>query len=144
VPNLRATRPALSGVQITEETNFTAGPNVIDGPYPRLVREALTQGVIAAKQILRELGHPQVKIGFDATPTFGPSVEFWSSLCAGGQPFIDSFDYLGLDLFPDVFRPAPDLANAVTGVLEAMRSVWLADAGIPPRVPIHIGTALYS
>jgi hypothetical protein len=129
--------PNLYAVQITEEANFTDGPNVIDGPYPN-VRRALVEGVISAKRILTGLGHPEVKVGFNATPTFGPSAEFWPSLRAGGAAFVEALDYVGLDFFPDVFRPAGDIAGAVTGVLEAMRDQWLADAGIPPSVRIHI------
>jgi hypothetical protein len=127
----------LYAVQICEEPNFVNGPKVIDGSYPN-VRQALTHGVVAAKRILRELGRPEVKVGFNTTPTFGPGAEFWSSLRSAGDAFVDALDYVGLDFFPDVFRPAPDLTSAITGVMETLRSVWLADAGIPPRVPIHI------
>ncbi len=133
----------LYSVQITEEANFTHGPDCIDGPYPR-VREALVQGVIAAKRESQRLGLP-VKIGFNSTPTFGPSEEFWAAIgLLGGKDFGDSLDYVGLDFFPDVFRPAApdgepgDLRTAVTGVLTAMRQNWLPAAGIPPTVPIHI------
>jgi len=67
------------------------------------------------------------------------SEEFWRSIGAlGGQPFLDSLDYVGLDFFPDVFSPAADLRADVLNVLETMRSTWLAAAGIPATVPIHI------
>ena len=61
-----------------------------------------------------------------------------------GEPLVESLDYVGLDVFPDVFLPlAPDgqpgdLRSSVIGVLETMRSVWLPAAGIPDRVPLHI------
>ena len=134
----------LYAVQITEEPNFLDGPNVIDGPYPN-VRLALTEGVIAAKQTLRELGQTHVKVGFNATPTFGPSSEFWADLKSLAKTaFVESLDYVGLDFFPDVFRPAApdgkpgDLASSVIAVLETLRYVWLPSAGIPERIPIHI------
>jgi hypothetical protein len=134
----------LHAVQITEEPNFLDGPNVIDGPYPN-VRLALTEGVVAAKQTLRELGQTHVKVGFNATPTFGPSSEFWADLKSRAKTtFVESLDYVGLDFFPDVFRPATpdgqpgDLVSSVIAVLETLRYVWLPSAGIPERIPIHI------
>lgn len=133
----------LYAVQITEEANFVDGPNVIDGPYPN-VCQALTEGVQAAKARLLELGRPDVKVGFNSTPTFGPGAEFWKRVGAGGEPFVRAVDYVGLDFFPDVFRPLPpdgqpgDLSAAALGVLESMRSVWLPAAGILDGVPVHI------
>lgn len=134
----------LYSIQITEEPNFTNGPNIIDGPYPN-VQLAVVQGVIAAKNTLRSLGASHVKVGFNATPTFGPAEAFWSSLKAIATPdFFNALDYVGLDFFPDVFRPvsAPgtpgDLTSSVIGILETMRYTWLPSAGIADHIPIHI------
>lgn len=128
----------LYAVQITEEANFTDGPPVIDGPYPNVCL-ALREGVKAAKQVLRALGRADVKVGFNSTPTFGLGTEFWKRI-AGGEDFVRSLDYVGLDFFPDVFRrvAAGDLTASVIGVLETMRTVWLPSAGIPETVPIQI------
>lgn len=133
----------LYAIQITEEANFTEGPPIIDGPYPN-VREALVQGVIAAKQEAQQLGLT-VQVGFNSTPTFGPAIEFWSNLAAiGGKSFIAALDYVGLDFFPDVFMPvapdgeAGDLRESIIGLLDAMRNHWLPLAGISPSVQIHI------
>jgi len=58
--------------------------------------------------------------------------------------FSDAWDYVGLDFFPDVFRPvAPDgekgdVRDSVIAVLGAMRRQWLAAAGIDSHVPIHV------
>ena len=133
----------LYAVQITEEANFINGPNVIDGPYPDVCL-APTTGVQAAKECLSACGRSDVKVGFNSTPTFGPSADFWKRIGAGGEPFVQAVDYVGLDFFPDVFRPVSpdgqpgDLKSSVVGVLETMRSVWLPAAGIPQEVPIHI------
>jgi hypothetical protein len=141
--HIRQYAPLLYSVQITEEANFTDGPNVIDGPYPN-VCDALTQGVQAAKECLSSLGRGDVKVGFNSTPTFGPSAAFWTRLATAGPAFAAALDYVGLDFFPDVFRPLAadgqpgDLASSVIGILETMRNVWLPAAGIPDRVPIHI------
>jgi hypothetical protein len=134
----------LYSIQITEEANFANGPNVIDGPYPNVPR-ALVEGVVAAKETLRTFGAGNVEVGFNATPTFGPAAEFWSSLKAlASEEFYDGLDYVGLDFFPDVFRPVArdgepgDLPSSVLGVLETMRHVWMPAAGIANHVAIHI------
>ncbi len=133
----------LHSVQITEEPNFADGPDVIDGPYPDVLR-AVIEGVVASKQLLRRLGKHEVKVGFNVTPTFGPGASFWTRLASGGSRFIECLDYVGLDCFPDVFRPVAadgepgDLASSVVGILETMRSVWLPEAGVPAHIPIHI------
>lgn len=128
----------LYSVQVTEEANFTHGPDCIDGPWPN-VNEALVEGVKAAKREALRLGLRNLKVGFNSTPTFGSAAEFWSIIGKmGGPAFIESIDYVGLDFFPDVFRPAPKLRDAALGVLEMMRSTWLPAAGIPESVPIHV------
>jgi hypothetical protein len=130
--------PLLYTIQVTEEANFTNGPDCIDGPWPRVL-EALVEGVKAAKYEALRLGLTGLRVGFNSTPTFGPSSKFWSEIGSlGGRAFVESLDYVGLDFFPDVFRPAPDLRAAVLGVIETMRSVWLPTAGIPNSVPIHV------
>lgn len=138
--------PRLYSVQVTEEANFASGPDAIDGPYPR-VREALVQGVQVAREELDRGGYGRsVGVGFSATPTFGPSSEFWAGIGAlGGRAFVDALDYVALDFFPDVFRPAApdgepgDVADSVRLVVRALREEWLPAAGITPRTPIHVG-----
>ena len=134
----------LYSVQVTEEASFTNGPDAIDGPYPE-VRRALVEGVLAAKETLRRLGHGSVKVGFNSTPTFGPGAEFWSGIgTLGGREFHHSVDYVGLDFFPDVFRPAApdgqpgDIRESVRIVLETLRNQWLPAAGLGSRVPIDV------
>ncbi len=134
----------LYSIQITEEASFTGGPDSIDGGYPR-VREALVQGVLAVKSALLQAGHPNVRVGFNSTPTFGPGAAFWADLGQlGGPEFLKALDYVGLDFFPDVFRPAApdgepgDLRDSVRLVLETMRNDWLPAAGIGPDIPIDV------
>jgi hypothetical protein len=131
-----------SCIQITEEANVTL--NGLDGMFPN-VCDALVRGVIAAKEEARRQGYAQLQIGFNATPSFDPSHGFWQDIGArGGARFVEALDYVGLDFFPDVFRPvAPDgepgdLRQMVFLVLQAMRDAWLPAAGIPASVPIHI------
>jgi len=135
--------PLLYALPIAEEPNFIDGPRVIDGPYPNVCL-ALTEGLKAARESLFAGGRPDVKVGFNSTPTFGPSADFWKRIGAAGARFVQAVDYVGLDFFPDVFRSVSpdgqpgDLISSVVGVLETMRSVWLPMAGIPEGVPIHI------
>jgi hypothetical protein len=128
----------LATLQVGEEPNVTDDPN-LDGAYPR-VAEALIAGVHAAKEQARRSGHPDLSVGCNSTPLFGPAAAFFADLArAGGERFIGELDYIGLDFFPDVFRPiAPGrLDAAVQGVLEAHRGDILAPAGLG-HLPIVI------
>ena len=62
----------------------------------------------------------------------------------GQRPFVEALDYVGLDFFPDVFRPVAadgqpgDLRRMVVFILRAIRESWMPAAGIPASVPLHI------
>lgn len=134
----------LYSIQITEEANFEHGPDAIDGPYPNVL-DALVEGVSVVKNALRSIGFPQVRVGFNSTPTFGESEKFWQRIGERAPAaFYADLDYVGLDFFPDVFRRvAPDghpgdLIHSARAVLESMRNQWLPSAGIAPDTPIHI------
>ncbi|MFE2164646.1 hypothetical protein ACFXB3_06185 [Streptomyces sp. NPDC059447] len=134
---VRTGGPDLASVQICEEPNLNLP--TVDGSTPNVLN-ALVQGVIAAKQEARSLGR-RVAVGFNAVPTFDPSDTFWSDLGALSDAcFLQSLDYVGLDFFPDVFRPVPadQLAGAVTAVLTAFRRTGLPQAGIPDTVPLRV------
>ncbi|WP_338874832.1 hypothetical protein WBJ53_04345 [Spirosoma sp. SC4-14] len=129
----------LTTLQITEEANST-GPGG-DGITPN-VRAALVAGVLAAKAEVQRLGLT-IRIGFSATINFNPADDFWTDLLKiGGQPFVESLDYVALDFFADVFIPLPpnvQLEEAVRHVLHQFRNVSMAQAQIPATVPIYIG-----
>ncbi|MFF7603291.1 hypothetical protein [Streptomyces mirabilis] len=134
---VRTGGPNLASVQICEEPN--ADLPVVDGSIPNVLN-ALIEGVVAAKQEAGALGR-SVAVGFNAVPTFNPADTFWSELGAlADDRFRQSLDYVGLDFFPDVFRPiaAEQLAEAVTAVLTAFRRTDLQRAGIPGSVAIRI------
>jgi hypothetical protein len=122
-------------LQVTEEPNVTDNPT-LDGYYPA-VGEALVAGVSAAKSHARFTGHAHLRIGFNTTPLFGQATGFLANLTT--PSFIRDVDYIGLDFFPDVFRPvpAPDLAAAVAGLLRHHREAVLAPAGLADK-PLHI------
>ncbi|WP_165235544.1 endo-1,4-beta-xylanase [Aquisphaera insulae] len=136
---LREHGPLLESLQIAEEPNnpdFQRGGN---GGFPR-VREAIVAGVLAAREEVDRLGL-DVRIGFNACPSFDPAEGFWPAMGKlGGRSFRDALGYVGLDFFPDVFRPIPfeSLATAVDGLLRHFRATSLPAAGIGPDVPIRV------
>ncbi|MFG1688616.1 hypothetical protein ACGFNP_51320 [Nonomuraea sp. NPDC049269] len=127
----------LASLQICEEPN--ANLPVLDGSMPN-VHQALVQGVIAAKEEARARGH-DLAVGFNVVPTFNPADTFWNDLGAvADDRFHQALDYVGLDFFPDVFRPIPaeQLAAAVEAVLTGLRTADLPKAGIGGGVPIRV------
>lgn len=121
----------IAFLQIGEEPNITGNP-LLDGAYPRIT-EALIAGVRAAKDKARRNGHPGLKVGCNTSPLLGQDGRFFTDLTrAGGDQFTADLDYIGLDFFPDVFRPvaADHLANLVQGLLHAHRQQNLAPAGL--------------
>ncbi|MGW4244692.1 hypothetical protein ACWELQ_19540, partial [Nocardia sp. NPDC004722] len=82
-----------------------------------------------------------IRIGCNSSVILDPAQEFWTDLGRrGGSEFAEALGYVGLDLFPDVFRPIqPErLEAAIAAVLTGFRSESLTAAGIPTTTPIHI------
>ncbi|MFD0619159.1 hypothetical protein ACFQZR_16965 [Paenibacillus sp. GCM10027629] len=103
-----------------------------DGSSPRAL-EALVKGVIAAGQAKRGSDR-NASISFAVVPEIDPhSWTFWPSLAKlGGTEFVDSLDYVGLDMYPDVFGGRivkNELASATEQLLRSFREIAL---------PIHI------
>ena len=125
-------------VQITEEPNVV-GNAMLDGNYPD-VRRAIVAGVQAARREARQLGFTHLRIGTNTTPLFGPSAGFYAELVTvGGQPLIEGLDYVGLDMFPGVFRALGEgtMRNASAGLLRYHRDQVLVPAGLG-HLPLHI------
>jgi hypothetical protein len=131
----------ISTLQIGEEPNVTNNPG-LDGYYPA-VPDAILAGVSAAKDEARRLGHHHLQVGFNTTLLFGPAASFLNRLTQdGGQRFVDDLDNVGLDIFPDVFRPVPPgrLEAVTEGALAQHRRDVLDPAGlgaIPLRITEH-------
>jgi hypothetical protein len=127
-------------LQICEEPN--ADLPFLDGRTPD-VRRALVHGVVTAADHVRSLGL-DLAVGFNAVPAFGPDLSFWQDLAAIAETespgFHQALGYVGLDFFPDVFRPIPpdDLAAAVGALLVDFRERVLPAAGISADVPVRI------
>ncbi len=126
-------------LQITEEPNVT-GNSMLDGYYPD-VRSAIVAGVRTAKHEARRLGLAQLQIGTNTTPLFGPSAGFYAELVqVGGQSLIEGLDYIGLDMFPEVFRALSQgstIRTASAALLRYHREQVLAPAGLG-HLPLHI------
>jgi len=130
----------LVKIQITEEANVNL-PS-LDGHYKNS-RKALVEGVIAAKQEINRL-KLNTLVGFNATPDFSPDKLFWKEIASlASDDFRKSIDYVGIDFFPDVFRPiqpdgnAFDLKAAMKGVFTQFRKD-IQSIGITSEIPLHI------
>lgn len=127
-------------LQICEEPN--AHLPYLDGCTPG-VRRALVHGVVTAAEHAAALGL-DLAVGFNAVPAFGPDLSFWEDLAAiaaaEAPGFHQALGYVGLDFFPDVFRPIPsdDLAARVRALLTDFRERVLPAAGIGADLPFRI------
>jgi hypothetical protein len=130
-------------LQITNEVNLSTSADSSDGSY-RDARDALVQGVMAAKDEVRKLGYSQLRIGFNWAYRNDPADEasFWQSLHdKGGQAFVHALDWIGLDAYPGtVFPPAEPPGGERNGMVNAMSSLrcYAGGAGIPGSVPMRV------
>ena len=130
--------------QITNEVNLTFSPDSSDGAYAG-ARDALVQGVIAAKDEARRRGHDHLKIGFNWFYRMDPNTEasFWGHLRdRGGPAFVRAVDWVGLDVYPGtVFPPAENPGGERNGMVAAMsqlRKCFMPIPGLGEGVPIKV------
>ena len=141
------TRPALGGLQITNEVNNQASPEASDGAYPG-AEDALIQGVIAADAEARARGLDQLEIGFNWMYRQPPQrdQEFWEYLRDhGGPAFVAAVDWVGADVYPGTFFPPAQTSyrSAVINALDVLRECYMSIPDIPDSVPIHITESGY-
>ena len=126
----------LGKVQIAEEPNLVHPPG--DGRFPRIA-EAVVEGVIAAKEEVQRLGLDAL-VGFNAVQAHETYDPFWERLdaCASDK-FRQSLDYVGVDLFPDVFKPLGNVTmeEAVLYGVSSFRH-QLEAIKLAASIPIHI------
>ena len=140
-------RPALHGLQVTNEVNNALSPEASDGAYPG-AEDALIQGVIAAKAEARARGLDDLEIGFNWMYRQSPETdqEFWEYLRDhGGPAFVDAVDWVGADVYPGTFFPPAQTSyrSAVINALDVLRECYMTIPGIPASVPIHITESGY-
>jgi hypothetical protein len=136
--------PLVRGFQVTNEVNFAASGDSSDGAYEG-ARDALIQGVIAAKDEARRRGYSQVRIGFNWFYRTDPGNEdaFWQYLDEhGGKRFANSLDWVGLDVYPGTFfppaAPAASTGDFMVNALSQLRDCFMPEGDIPDSVPIHV------
>ena len=148
IQNLNGTPFGCSGFDpsfnCTGTKNLTFSPDSSDGAYQG-ARDALIQGVIAAKDEARRRGFAQLTTGFNWFYRTDPSSEasFWGYLRDHGGPrFVAAVDWVGLDAYPGtVFPPAEPPGGERDGMAAAMsqlRKCFMPIAGLVPSVPIHV------
>jgi hypothetical protein len=141
--------PGFVSLQVTNEANLGGAPNASDGYYAG-AKDALIQGVIAAKAETRADGFNQVKVGFNwAYATDSAETSFWKYLAKGGRAFTNSLDWVGLDAYPGTWGPAigGDLAGGTVAALDnamaSLRQRYMPLAGIPASVALHVSESGY-
>src|SRR5919202_5607491 len=130
-------------IQVTNEVNLPDSPDSSDGAYEG-GRDALIQGVIAAKDEARKRGYGQLQIGFNWAYRYTPQGDrsFWDYIRDhGGPPFLAALDWIGLDAYPGTFFP-PTVTpggerDALVNAMDSLRC-YARSAGIPDTVPIHV------
>ncbi len=138
--------PQFVSLQVTNEANIGGAPNASDGYYAS-VKDALVEGVIAAKKEIRSGSFHQIKVGFNWAYSTDPGeTVFWRYLGQrGGAAFANALDWVGLDAYPGTWGPpinAADLSGgtkeAIYGALSSLRQRYMPLAGIPARVALHV------
>jgi hypothetical protein len=135
--------PRVVAIQVTNEVNLAFSPDSSDGNYDG-AREALIQGVKAAKDEARKRGFTQLEIGFNWAYRNTPSEEesFWGYLRDhGGPAFVRALDWVGVDAYPGTFIPPANTPGGERSSLVNAFSTfrcYAAKAKIPDRIPIHV------
>ena len=131
--------PHLDAFQVTEEPNNPHGDTGGDGSSPK--RSAGTRRGRSGRKGRGPPTRPSIQGRIRRHPLVQPGRRFLGrSRCRSTQAFSEALDYVGLDFYPDVFRPVPEgqLPAAVEGVLNHFRRVNLVAAGIGAAVPVRV------
>src|SRR5215208_4605030 len=137
-----APRRSVVALSITNEANLPGSPNTSDGFYAG-VRDALVQGVIAARAEADRLGRPDLSIGFSYAYRNSPEADnaFWEELGRkGGVAFAAAVGHVGLQVYPGLFWP-PVTTDPAGDVIEAMtllRDCWMPKAGLGRDVALWV------
>jgi hypothetical protein len=143
--------PGFDSLQVTNEANQGGSPNTSDGYYAD-AKDALIDGVVAAKGEIRGHGFTHIEVGFNwAYATDAGERAFWRYLGHhGGRRFIDDLDWVGLDAYPGTWGPAlggrglaAETTRFIDGALHAARVTYMPLAGIPHTVALRVSETGY-
>lgn len=130
---VRFAGPFSASISLGVDVNLSAAkdPSVVP---------AVVGGIEAAKDQARQLGYRWLRIGFDEAQIGHADIAFWRSLAAaGGDRLRDTLDYVGVEVYPDVFRPTPgNLGDQAVAAIAIVRQQEMPIAGLSKRVPIHV------
>jgi hypothetical protein len=130
-------------IQVANEVNITFSPDSSDGAYEN-ARQALVDGVIAAKDEARRRRFEHLEIGFNWAYRLDPATEtsFWNGLRdRGGRRFVRSLDWIGLDAYPGtVFTPASTPGGERDNMVNAMSALrcYARIPAIPATMPMKV------
>lgn len=122
---------------ITNEVNLPISSNTSDGSYKN-AKDALLQGVVAARREADAKGYDQLQLGFTYAYRSPQDNDFFSYLGEHGTPeFRAALDFIGLDLYPGTVVPpvvAPGVLRSCLmpmARLDKRTSIWLTENGYP-------------
>jgi hypothetical protein len=136
---------------ITDTISVTLEQNIYPDPAGR---DALVQGVVAAKQAATAAGLHRLQIGFDEVAASFPDpsgsgqwgdpfLPFWQDLAKrGGPDLARSIDFVGVDLYGNSGLPGipdlPSVTDFVHHTLHAVRTQEMPIVGLGRDVPIRV------
>jgi hypothetical protein len=136
---------------IAETLSVTSEENV----HPQPAIQALTQGVVAARQTADQDGFPALKIGFgevaydlpgttSSAPWRDLFLPFWHNIAAAAGPdFAKSVDFVAVDLYPNGgiphITPVPSVTEFIDQTLNSVRNQEMPIAGLGGNIPIRVG-----
>ena len=123
--------PFSTSISLGVDVNLATDPSVMP---------AVVAGIEAAKDQARRLGYWWLSIGFDEAQLGHADTAFWQAMAtAGGDCLRNALDYVGVELYPDVFWPSPgDLGDQAIRMLTTVRQQEMMIARLPERVAIHV------
>jgi hypothetical protein len=140
-----AANPAVVALTITNEVNLPTSANTSDGAYDGAL-DAIVRGIVAAQEVLDEVGRGDVALGFSYAYRYLPDqdVAFWRGIGERATPeFYAALDYVGVQLYPGLFwppafAPGETAGGATLDALTLVRQCYMPLAGLGGGVPIWI------
>lgn len=136
---------AVIALTITNEVNLPVSANTSDGAFENPL-DAIVRGTVAARAELDRLGRPDVALGFSYAYRYLPDrdVAFWRGIGQRATPaFRAATDYVGIQLYPDLFFPPVLLPGQTAGdatldALALIRDCHMPLAGLGRDVDLWI------